>query len=536
MGSTVDATCKMAVSVQGSLQTCGDGGPVLSFAVGSYQLTVPAESVLAIIEPIRVHGLPLAGHGILGVMNYRGQVAKVVSLRKKLGLADRSDPHAGQLILSHLSVGLTAFWVDQVHDIISSGALKSGNPPALSIYTVFSKYHLKGSQIFLATDFETLFALAPPVNPEPATASGISCAALHPSEFKTVADECSPSPAKKDARERGESQANQVIIDVDDKSGVPAIKNPRKPVRLVAHQAMAGICPAPLTGAAPARRPTRNPISRASSLMTAGQGPRGAGGRTLFNFRWAAAAAGILMLTALGCWLWFANAPETNRKRNPVIADAFRVKGAISSGHSVSDAAEQKPPTAAGGYTQSAAKSDGFRDSNANFIKKTAGSVQMPPPMDDRPEPIAAGAEAVVESKASDLAGSNFDVNPAKIQAPIEAKAMERVPTAGYSDGNSDIHKILDIRAETFTLTVERPARSDNPAKFPAVRAGGNLGQIMHIVARGDTLWHIATRYLGDPWRFPELAELSRIKDPDWIYPGDIIRIIQRRTKADPPD
>lgn len=48
---------------------------------------------------------------------------------------------------------------------------------------------------------------------------------------------------------------------------------------------------------------------------------------------------------------------------------------------------------------------------------------------------------------------------------------------------------------------------------------------ITHVVVKGDTLWDIAEKYLGDPFRYPELAELSNIKDPHWIYPGDIIRI-----------
>jgi chemotaxis signal transduction protein len=191
MDSTVDATPKMADSVPGSQEPCGDSGPVLSFGVGSFLLTVPAVSVLAIIEPATVHGLPLTGNGIMGVMNYRRQVAKVVSLRKKFGLEDRAEPRSGQLILSQLSVGLTAFWVDQVHDILSPEDMEPGNPPALSIFTVFSKCLLKGDQIFLATDFETLFALAPPPDPEPTTASGLSYAASQPSGFKTVPSECS---------------------------------------------------------------------------------------------------------------------------------------------------------------------------------------------------------------------------------------------------------------------------------------------------------------------------------------------------------
>lgn len=46
-----------------------------------------------------------------------------------------------------------------------------------------------------------------------------------------------------------------------------------------------------------------------------------------------------------------------------------------------------------------------------------------------------------------------------------------------------------------------------------------------HEVKKGDTLWDIAEKYVKDPFRYPELAALSKIKNPDLIYPGDIVRI-----------
>ena len=51
---------------------------------------------------------------------------------------------------------------------------------------------------------------------------------------------------------------------------------------------------------------------------------------------------------------------------------------------------------------------------------------------------------------------------------------------------------------------------------------------ITHVVVKGDTLWDIAERYVKDPYRYPELARLSGIKNPDLIYPGDIVRIIEK--------
>ena len=49
---------------------------------------------------------------------------------------------------------------------------------------------------------------------------------------------------------------------------------------------------------------------------------------------------------------------------------------------------------------------------------------------------------------------------------------------------------------------------------------------VIHVVVKGDTLWHIARRYINNPYRYPELARLSKIKNPDLIYPGDRVKII----------
>ena len=48
-----------------------------------------------------------------------------------------------------------------------------------------------------------------------------------------------------------------------------------------------------------------------------------------------------------------------------------------------------------------------------------------------------------------------------------------------------------------------------------------------YVVKEGDTLWDIASLFLEEPWRWPDIWQKNpSIQDPDLIYPGDVLNLI----------
>jgi hypothetical protein len=61
---------------------------------------------------------------------------------------------------------------------------------------------------------------------------------------------------------------------------------------------------------------------------------------------------------------------------------------------------------------------------------------------------------------------------------------------------------------------------------FLAAVAGAFAAGTTHLVVKGDTLWDITGKYLGDPYQWPSVWQKNpQIKDAHWIYPGDQVLI-----------
>ncbi|MFT5134066.1 MAG: LysM repeat protein [Gammaproteobacteria bacterium] len=79
------------------------------------------------------------------------------------------------------------------------------------------------------------------------------------------------------------------------------------------------------------------------------------------------------------------------------------------------------------------------------------------------------------------------------------------------------LNKIILITA-MFMLTV-------SPLKAEEIKLNADQPET-YIVQKGDTLWDISSKFLQEPWRWPEIWQANpQVADPHLIYPGDVISL-----------
>ena len=71
-------------------------------------------------------------------------------------------------------------------------------------------------------------------------------------------------------------------------------------------------------------------------------------------------------------------------------------------------------------------------------------------------------------------------------------------------------------------------------AQAPTVVADTS-NEVTHTVKTGDTLWDLAQTYLKNPFRWPDIFRRNSdvVKNPHWIYPGEVIRIPASEIRPD---
>jgi nucleoid-associated protein YgaU len=110
-----------------------------------------------------------------------------------------------------------------------------------------------------------------------------------------------------------------------------------------------------------------------------------------------------------------------------------------------------------------------------------------------------------VEMLRIDVKGDQATVN-GKVQSQVDREKI--VLTVGNTDGISKVDDRLELAAK------KEAQKKEPEAKF-------------YTVAKGDSLSKIAKAQYGDAMKYPVIFEANKpmLKDPDKIYPGQVLRI-----------
>ena len=145
--------------------------------------------------------------------------------------------------------------------------------------------------------------------------------------------------------------------------------------------------------------------------------------------------------------------------------------------------------------------------------------------------PPSAGEGAATPVEPSGVSAGNSASTSTVYVPPFGVPWLGQDPNAGLPSSSRPSSN-TSSSSDSFDLgqsdTGERVVRG-NKGSFAITgnsRAAPMVVPDVYVVKRGDTLWDISDHYYENPWQWPKLWSYNpEIRNPNWIYPGDQIRL-----------
>ncbi|MDH5184898.1 MAG: LysM peptidoglycan-binding domain-containing protein, partial [Gammaproteobacteria bacterium] len=163
------------------------------------------------------------------------------------------------------------------------------------------------------------------------------------------------------------------------------------------------------------------------------------------------------------------------------------------------------------------------------LLLSVAGGLYWYLSYDDGVNPVAIKrpitSPAITTATPEPTETSRIDDKPVadSVIEPVTDPLSNKAP-AYKTETNGDITVLIP----GHKLRIRKQEQASSAEQSPATNV------IRHKVVEGDTLWAICKRYLNNPYLYPQVANLSRIDDPDLIFPGDVVYIESYRGGRQP--
>ena len=108
----------MNAEVKTEFDTATDLLQLVTFKLGNEEFGLDILKVKEIIKPVSITKIPNAPYFVEGVINLRGEVIPVISLRKRLNLSDNELNSKTRIIVIETNKKTTGFIVDEVNEVL----------------------------------------------------------------------------------------------------------------------------------------------------------------------------------------------------------------------------------------------------------------------------------------------------------------------------------------------------------------------------------------------------------------------------------